>query len=278
MSKRNFCGGFVYNQSSWNQYWEGNFLRNNENIGTVKSQSVMAMANYGITSKWNVLASTQWISNRATAGTLIQQQGVQDLSVFLKNEFFSKEIKGFSTSLVAVAGFSVPLTNYVADYLPLSIGFQSRTASLRLLADIQKGHWYSTLSAAYVHRSNVTIDRDTYYTTSLIQSNKVAMPNVVLWNVRVGWRDGGDKYYELVADKMATQDGFDIRKNDMPFLSNKMAALRLGVNIKQPLGKQSGFSVMLTGMQTLTGRNMGKSTQFSTGIVYQFEWKKKQQK
>jgi len=273
MAKRNICGGLVYGNSSWNKYWEGTFFRENANLGTFKSQSVMAMANYGITNRLNVIASASYIQNKVTAGTLAGQKGIQDLNLFLKQEVFAKEIKGFNTSLVAVAGVSAPLTNYVADFLPISIGMRSKTASIRMMADVQKGHWYGTASALWMKRGNVTIDRNAYYTTEMIYSNQVTMPDVFSYNIRLGWRDMADKVFELVLDRMNTIGGFDMRKNDMPFLSNNMEALRAGLNIKYLIPKTGGLSVMASGMHTLSGRNMGKATTIMAGLVYQAEFK-----
>jgi hypothetical protein len=273
MAKKNLCGGFVYGNTTWDHYWEGTFYRDNANIGTFKSNSVMAMANYGISNSLNLIASAAWVDNRVTAGTLIGQKGIQDLNLFLKKELWAKEIKGFNGSLVAVGGVSTPLSNYVADYLPLSIGMRSKTASLRLLGDVQKGHWYGTASAMYTRRNNVTIDRNAYYTTEMVYSNEVFIPDMFSYNLRLGWRDGADKYFELLADRMNTLGGFDMRKNDMPFLSNDMESLRVGVNLKYPVPRLSGMSVMLTGMHTLTGRNMGKAKTLMAGVVYQVEFK-----
>ena len=234
----------------------------------------MAMANYGVARGLNVIASAAWIDNRVTAGTLSGQKGIQDLNLFLKKELWARDIKGFNSSLVAVGGVSAPLSNYVADYLPISIGMRSKTASVRLLADVQKEHWYGTASAMYTRRGNVTIDRNSYYTTELIYSDQVAMPDVFSYNIRLGWRDGADKYFELIAERMNTLGGFDIRKNDMPFLSNNMDAFRAGINIKYPVPVLNGLSIMATGMQTLSGRNMGKARMIMAGVVYQTAFKK----
>jgi hypothetical protein len=274
MAKRNLCGGFIYGHSSWNKYWEGTFFRNNANIGTVTSDMVMGMANYGITSRTNIIASAMWVSNRASAGTLKGMKGLQDLNLFLKQELMAQNISGFNTSIVAVAGVSAPLTNYVADYLPLSIGLRSKTASLRLLTDVQKGHWYGTASAAYMRRGKVSIDRNAYYTTEMVYSNIVAMPDMFMYNLRFGWRDGSDKYAELVVDRMNTLGGFDMRKNDMPFLLNNMEAFRVGLNVKCPIPKTNGLSFVANGMNTLVGRNMGKATSIMAGFVYQAEFRK----
>ena len=51
MGKNSFCSGFIYNTSSWTNYWEGTNKRNNENLGKVSTQSVNFVANFGITKK-----------------------------------------------------------------------------------------------------------------------------------------------------------------------------------------------------------------------------------
>src|SRR5687768_15193997 len=55
MAKNNFCTGFMYSYSSWDNYWEGTLKRNNLNLGTVSTQMVGWMGNYGITEKLNIM-------------------------------------------------------------------------------------------------------------------------------------------------------------------------------------------------------------------------------
>lgn len=276
MAKRNLCGGLIYGYSSWNHYWEGSKLRDNANLGTVSSQSISAMVNYGIATNLNVIAMAPWISNQASKGTLIKQSGFQDISLLIKYQFLSKTVFGLDVSAVALAGGSMPLTNYVADYLPLSIGMQSKNAMGRILVDVQKGHWFGTASTSYMKRSNVTIDRTAYYTTEMIYSNQVAMPDVFGYNIRAGWRDGADLVAELVLERMNTLGGYDMRINEMPFLSNYMESTRLGLNFKLPIPKTNGLSLVTSGMITVAGRNMGKASQITGGFVYQADFGKKE--
>lgn len=269
MAKRNLCGGFVYGHTSWNHYWEGTFRRKNENIGTFSSQSIMAMANYGITDQVNVILMAPWVSNKVSSGTLIGQTGFQDLSLFVKGIVFSKSWLGMDISSILLIGGSVPLTNYVADYLPISIGMGSKSLSGRFLLDLQKGHWYGTASAYYVLRDKVKIDRSAYYTTEMIYSNEVAMPNQTGYQIRAGWREGADLIGEVIYEQLTTLGGFDMRKNEMPFLSNTMNLTRIGLNCKLPIPKTNGLSFMGSAFYTLAGRNMGQATSFSAGLVYQ---------
>ena len=275
MGKRNICGGLVYGYSSWSKYWEGQTLRTNENIGTVSSNSVWAMVNYGISDRLNVIAMVPYISNNASAGTLIGHSGLQDASLIVKWDCYGSKFKKFFYNFIAFGGFSTPTTNYVADYLPLSIGLQSSNLMGKLMVDIQKDHWFATLSANATSRSNVTIDRDAYYTTELIYSNQVQMPTVLGYNLRWGYRKDADLIVESVFDCMNTIGGYDIRKNDMPFLSNNMDIYRIGINLKLPIPLVNGLSFTANNMYTISGRNMGKATSFMAGILYQTEFAKR---
>jgi hypothetical protein len=275
MPAKNLCGGIMYQHSQWNQYWEGTRYRENLNIGTVTSNAVMAMASYGIHENLNAIVMLPWMKNQASAGTLIGQQGIQDLSVALKQYLIGKKLWGkYNLNLATVAGMSTPLTNYVADYLPLSIGMHSTNGYVRAIADVERNKWYATVTASYILRSNVRIDRAAYYTTEMNYSNVVNMPSVATMLLRIGYRRSADHYVELLTERMETIGGFDIRRNDMPFLSNNMDALRMGLAGKWALGS-GGVSIMGSGMYTLAGRNMGRSTMLTLGAVYQTDFTKK---
>lgn len=275
MEKRNLCGGIVVGESSWDHYWEGTLYRNNLNIGTFHSKYAMVMANYGITSKLNVLVNLPYISNSSTAGTLRGLSGVQDLSLTAKAEVFGKAYKYGYFSVLTLASYTTPLTNYVADYLPYSIGNQSKTISGKLMFDFQKKKFFTTMSAQYMHRGNVMIDREAYYTTEMIYSREVNMPAVMNYQVRMGYRKNADFYIEGIFDRMVSLGGFDIRRNDMPFLSNQMEASRIGFNFKLPVIKVNGLSWVGQFNTTVAGRNSGQATSIQTGLVYQGEFTKK---
>ena len=63
-----------------------------------------------------------------------------------------------------------------------------------------------------------------------------------------------------------TLGGGDIRRQDMPFVSNRMDFVRLGGGAMYELPKN--FSVQLGAAQVLSGRNVGQSTTFTTGLMY----------
>ncbi len=277
MTKNNFCTGIMYSNSSWKNYWEGTFKRDNKNLGTVSTQMLSVMGNYGISDKLNFLFSVPYIETKATAGTLHGMKGVQDLSLVLKWMPIEKELGKGTFSLYGIGAFSFPVTNYIADFMPLSIGMHSKTLTARLMADYQLSNFFVTASGSYTYRSNINIDRTSYYTTNIHLTNEVEMPDMVYINFRTGYRSGR-LIAEAVVTNMTTLKGFDIRKNDMPFPSNKMNALTGGVNFKYNIAAVPGLSLIANGGYVLAGRNVGQSTTLGGGAFYIIDFSKKTKK
>src|SRR5262249_35052938 len=115
--------GVLYGHDSWSKYWEGTLQRENGNVGTLTTQSVAWSGNYGISSRFNAIVVLPFVSTRASGGTLQPQRGLQDLTLALKARLFEAGLGGGrSLRAFAVGSYSVPVTDYVADLLPLSIG------------------------------------------------------------------------------------------------------------------------------------------------------------
>ncbi|MEO5684222.1 MAG: hypothetical protein ABIQ88_16395 [Chitinophagaceae bacterium] len=267
MTKNNFCVGGMYSYSSWKNYWEGTLKRDNQNLGTVSTQMIGVMGNYGISSKLNVLFSLPYVQTKSSAGTLHGQKGIQDLSLWVKWMPFEKQVGPGTLSIYGVAGLSFPASGYVCDYLPLSIGLRSTNVTLRAMADYQAGSFFATVSGSYVLRSNVKIDRTSYYTTEMHYSNKVEMPDAAQWNVRLGYRTSR-MIAEALVGQGYTLGGFDITRNNMPFPSNKMNMTTAGVSLKYNLKAVDGLSLIAGGNYTLAGRNVGQATAVNGGIFY----------
>jgi hypothetical protein len=274
MNKNQFCNGPVYEHSSWDHYWEGTFKRDNENIGTVTTQMVMFMSNYGITDNLNIMASAPYVWTKASAGTLHGMNGVQDLSLFLKWRPVTKTFGKNKISLIGIGGFSTPLTNYVIDYLPLSIGLGSTNLTARGMIDYKHNRFTVTGSAAYIWRSNVKLDRDSYYDTQLHLTNEVKMPNASYYQLRTGYR-GKYLIAEALLTNWTTLGGFDITKNNMPFPSNKMNSTMIGGYIKYTWKQLTNLSVLGGANYTVAGRNMGQTTSFNAGVFYLVQLGKK---
>lgn len=277
MNRNQFCNGFLYNYSSWDHYWEGTLKRSNENLGTVSSQSVMYMANYGITDDLNIMAGIPYVWTKASAGTLHGLKGIQDLSVFAKWRFLKKNTGKHRLSVFGIAGISTPSSDYVADFLPLSIGLHSTNLMVRGMADYQYKRFTVTGSATYVVRSNITIDRSSYYDTELRLTNEVNMPNAAQYQLRTGYR-GRYLLAEAHITNWTTLGGFDITRNNMPFPSNRMNATQVGASFKYTLKSHTNLSFLAGGQYTIAGRNMGQSLALNGGAFYAFYFGKQKPK
>ncbi len=278
MEKNAFCVGPGYSYSSWKNYWEGTKKRENLNLGTVSTQMFAVMGNYGATKKLNILFNVPYVVTKASAGTLRGQNGMQDLSLMLKYRAINQKIGDSRVALIGLLGGSVPMSNYNADLLPLSIGMQSKTAMARLMLDYYYDNkWFATASATYVWRSNVTLDRDSYYTDRFILSNEVSMPNATSYNIRAGYRTQW-LIAEAVLNNWTTKGGFDITQNNMPFISNRMNATSLGLNIKYVFKKLPQLSLTGGASQVVAGRNMGQSFSANGAVFYVFNLNKKEKK
>lgn len=274
MSKNNFCTGLMYQHGSWNNYWEGTLKRDNLNLGTVSNNMYAVMGNYGISGKLNLLFGLPYVNTKASAGTLHSINGLQDLSLWVKWMPYEKSVGPGTLSLYGIGGLSFPASNYVADYLPLSIGLKSTNLSLRGMVDYQIGSLFATLSGTFVMRSNVTIDRTAYYTDQLILSNDVDMPNVASANFRIGYRSSLG-IAELVLNQSNTLGGFDITRNNMPFPSNQMNSTTAGIALKYNVSAVEGLSLIGGANFTLTGRNVGQTNSFNGGLFYILDFNKK---
>ena len=273
MEPNKLCVAAVYSTNSWTNYWEGNFKRNNANIGQLSSQSAMLMLNYGLNRNINILASVPYIANKANAGTLSGLSGVQDISLFVKWKPLLKSFGKQKVSFFAVGGFTTPSNDYNIDFTPVAIGNGSKVLSIRTTFDIQREKIFATISGAFMHRGNVFIDRSAYYTTQQINSNEVQLPNVGNFQLRSGYRTK-QLITEVFLYNSTTFGGFDIRKNDMPFVSNKMNRTVTGLELKYYPSKVPNFGLIANTWNTLTGRNVGQATGYTAGISYTFNVEK----
>jgi hypothetical protein len=240
----------------------------------------MGMTNYGLTDNLNIMAGLPYVWTTASGGTLHGMKGLQDLSLFIKWKPITIPLGKGKLSLFAIGGFSTPTTNYLVDYLPLSIGLGTTNFLGRLMAYYKTGMFFVRASGTYVWRSNVKIDQPSYYTTELHNTNEVQMPDLFTFNGSVGIYK---KYLiaELMLDNMTTLGGFDMRRNDMPFPSNRMNSTSAGVHLKYTFPFYTHLSIVAGADQVLGGinffgnhllmpRNVGQATTLSFGAFYAF--------
>jgi hypothetical protein len=272
MGKRLVCAGYMYTHDSWDEYWEGTLKRTNGNIGTVTTQSHQIYAIAGVTNRLNVITHLPHVRTEASQGVLAGMRGFQDATFGAKYKFFETPLTetGFVRA-IAVFSASVPMTDYTPDFLPLSIGLGSRRISARMTAHFRanKG-WFINGSGAYSWRGDVSLDRPYYYTDNrLTFSDQVPMPDVFDYSVSSGFIRG-----ELVLSgsfaEQRTQGGGDIRRQDMPFVSNRMNFSRVGGWAKVPVVPNQALSVVAGYSYVVAGRNVGQASTVTVGLMYLF--------
>lgn len=262
------CNLLQYGHSSWDEYWQGSLLRSNSNIGTVTTQNVMLMSALGITDRINVMVGLPYIWTKSDS-YLAGQHGFQDLSLWLKVKPYSRNLGPGAFNVLATGGFSTPVGNYVPDFLPMSIGLRSTTLSGRAILNYTANlGLYLTVQGGYVWRSNTTLDRNSYqYNGQLYETDEVRIPNAFDATVRLGFIRPRFQT-EFWLDRSAAVDGDDIRYNEAPFPANRMEATTAGWMGKYFATNQLAATVSAS--RVLAGRNVGQSTAFSAGLMYQF--------
>ena len=261
--------GSVYSHDSWNEYWEGTLKRDNGNIGTLTTRTNAWFANYGVTERLTVLGSIPHVWTTASQGVLHRMRGFQDLTIAAKYRLLDHPTPAGALRAMAVAGGGFPLTDYTPDFQPLSIGFGSRRLSGRGTLSLQnESGWFATGSLAYTWRSGVTLDRPFYYTEDqLFFTDQVDMPNVFDYLATVGW--GTSRIQTAFAfSQQRTLGGGDIRRQDMPFVSNRMNFSRVGGMVSAPVPGLRTLAVQVHYGNTIAGRNVGQSSTLTTGLSY----------
>jgi hypothetical protein len=270
LNRREMHATVMYGNDSWSEYWEGSLKRTNGNVGTVTTRNVTVSAGYGVTSKLTVIAALPYVWTEASQGVLSGMEGRQDLTLMAKYRVANPLIAGRARlKLLAVAGVGVPTSDYTPDFLPMSIGMQSKRLITRGAAHLQdRTGWFVDGYAERMWRANVTLDRSAYYTNGqYFETNEVAMPDVAMYRGTLGWQRG--RWCIPVGfTSQRTLGGGDIRRQDMPFVSNRMNYTMGHAEVMYFLPGVSGLRLDLGAARTLNGRNVGQSTSFMTGFTY----------
>lgn len=273
MPKHQLCILAQYTHGSWDEYWEGTNKRSNSNLGTVTNDNALLMGNYGISDKLNVLLGLPYIWT-GSDGYLEGQHNFQDLMLFAKYQLLEKAALAGKFKVQVTGGLSTPITKYVPDFLPFSIGLQSKTASLRAILNYTADMGiYVTVQGGHTWRANADIDGEAYlFENKLYYGSTAPVPNVVDGSARLGFINSRIQA-EVWGEHSTGLTGDDIRYNSMPFLTNKMQWSAAGVFAKYYVTKQLGIAASYS--QVLSGRNVGQSTIISGGVNYFFSLSKK---
>jgi hypothetical protein len=272
MGRHTLQVGNLYSHDSWEEYWEGTLKRVNGNIGTITTQTNIWFANYGLTDRLNLIAMVPYVWTRPSMGVLQGQRGLQDITLAGKYSFLERSSAKYGVlKAIAVLSGGFPLSDYTPDFAPLSIGNQSQHIAGRFTLNYQSNPgWYLNGSTAYTRRADVTLDRPFYYTDGQIFfTNQVTMPDVTDYVVSAGYLRRGLNA-NVSYSQQFTRGGGDIRRQDMPFVSNRMNFSRVGAMVMYGVPNVSALDFELAYAHVLDGRNVGQATTFTAGFLYSF--------
>jgi hypothetical protein len=264
--------GVLYAHESWSEYWEGTLKRDNGNIGTVTTQSITWVAGYGVTDRLSVMAMLPYVWTSASQGPLHGLHGTQDITLAAKYRLLSTPFGERGTLRALVVGVAgAPASHYTPDFLPLSIGLASRQFSGRFTLNFQANEgWFVTGSAGYTWRTKVKLDRPAYFTDGqLFLSDEVAMPNVFDYTVSAGYQHGR-LCIPISVSRQRTLGGGDIRRQDMPFVSNRMDFVKVDGMVMHSFPAPKELGIRLGASRTVSGRNVGQATTLRGGLFYTF--------
>jgi len=280
MKAEQACILLDYNHGSFNQYWEGALLRENQTIATVKRNTVMPMVAIGILDQLNFYIGVPYIKTESTepnGGKFAGVSGFQDLSIALKNRFLNKETdKGIFSSLATV-GFSTPATNYLPDYMPYSLGLGAPELSYRVIAQykLKKG-LYLRGAAAYLWRGYSKAEREYYYNNGSFYTPWMDVPNAITMEGVIGfWTMNNSLQLELNYFDSKSTSGDDIRFYNAAQPTNDIELNRVGMLAHYYFPKVKGLGVVASHNRVVNGKNTAKMNATSIGLTYFFNYRKK---
>ena len=275
------CFGLIYEHSTFEEYWEGTKLRANGTIATVKRNTVLPMIAIGIFDRLNLIVAAPYVQTASTepnGGYFEGAKGFQDLSLALKGEIMNRQIGPGKLALLATAAYSTPMTNYLSDYRPYSIGFGANEFTLRGIAQYQFNNGiYIRGAGAYLWRGQTRVERDYYYNNGSYYTPWMDVPDAWNYNAVAGiWLLDNALKIEANYTGLKSTSGDDVRPYNAAQPTNKVAFDQIGLVAQYYLSKPKGFGVLAYFSQVVSGRNSSKSSIFGAGLTYQFSVKKQE--
>lgn len=278
MKPGQMCGGVFYTNSSASEYWQGDSLLANGNVGTLTVQSVAAGFTLGVIKNLDVYAALPFVSSSPSAGFVQGTSGIQDFMLAAKYKILDIEAGGGRFKTLVSASGVIPASDYIPDH-PYAIGVGCADAIGRAIVAYKSAPGiFVKAQAGYHLRGNSELVREYYFTDDEgYASTEVDMPNAFDYSATVGFLTDDDMTFKAEAEFTAFNclGGFDIRPWDQGFPSNEMDFMRIGANFQYIPAFAKGFGIHANTAYTLAGRNVWKAFTVGGGITYFFSvWNK----
>lgn len=276
MKQRQSCLAITYDQGSWDHYWEGDYLRTNGNVGTLQRRVIMPMIAIGLHDRLNLIISAPHVkteSKEPNGGFMNGAEGFQDLGLNAKALLLDNQVGTGKFSVLANVGFSTPITNYLSDYMPYSLGFGANEFSLRAIAQYKMGNGlYAQGAAAHLWRGQTRVERDYYYANGSYYTDMMDVPDAWNFHGAIGiWLFENSLKFEANYMTLHCTSGDDIRKYNAGQPTNKVEVSQIGFSTQYYFKNVKGFGLLAYYSQIINGRNMGEFTTIGGGVTYQFK-------
>jgi hypothetical protein len=276
MKQRESCFALTFESGSFDEYWEGTALRKNETIATVSRNVTMPMIAIGLMDKLNFYIAVPYVkteSSKGNGGFLQGAKGFQDLSLAVKYQILNKDMGKGKLALLAAGGYATPITNYLSDYRPYSIGNGANEWSLRGIVQYKLNMgFYARIAGGHLFRGVTKAERDYYYNNGSYFTPWMDVPSAWEQNAVVGmWMLKSSLKLEANYYGLTSTSGDDIRKYNAAQPTNKVEFGQVGFSAQYFVKQLKGFGVLAYYSQIVSGRNMGKFSSFGVGATYQFK-------
>lgn len=236
----------------------------------------MPMIAIGIHDKLNFYIAVPYVKTESTepnGGKFRGAKGFQDLSLALKYEILNKELGKGKLAVLASGGYSTPITNYLSDYRPYSIGNGTNEWSLRGIVQYKlDAGFYARAAGGHLFRGQTKAERDYYYNNGSYYTPWMDVPSAWEYNAVVGmWLLDSSLKLEANYYALKSTKGDDVRSYNAAQPTNKVQFDQVGLSAQYFIKPVKGLGVLAYYSQMINGRNMGKFTTFGFGATYQFK-------
>lgn len=279
MKKKEACLAVIYDHGSFDRYYEGTFLRTNGTIATVSRNTILPMIAIGIHDRINLIVGAPYIQTKSSepnGGRLAGAKGFQDISFSLKGKIVEKQFGTGKLGALATAGYSTPVTNYLSDYMPYSLGFGANEWSFRGIVNYKLDMGvYAITTLSYLWRGQTKAEREYYYNNGSYFTPWMDVPSAWNYTAAVGiWLLDNSLRLEGNYTGLNSTSGDDIRKYNAPQPTNKVAFKQVGFT-GQYFFKNfriKGLGLLANYSQVISGRNSAKIQNITGGVTYQFKF------
>lgn len=245
--KGNTTVALSYTSESGNDFFIGSTKVTSRPFGRLETESASLFVAHGLTNELDLVFSAPWIRASADGeGAPPDDEGFQDLSLYLKWRPWQKELENGTLYWVGSLGAQIPLSDYVVES-PVSIGQDSTTLDGKMLLHFESNQrFFADVGGGYLEKED-------------------DVPDAVYGFFKLGYTTNRmyfDAWYEI----QDSTSGNDVGAG--PFRLTEVDYTRAGGTAFFDLNGTTG--VAFSASKILDGRNIKDFTSFSTSLVFNF--------